>query len=168
MTRSTMTKLCMVAALAIVWGAITSHAFNPQPDPPGFGMVGITPDQTMRLSVANVGGCRQPNGLPPGPCRAQVELAFFDADGNVLKRDVRTIEAGRGVWFDCDGSVVLPRVDAVGLRTQVRPSVRVLADPPGGAVLNSTVEVFDSFGPDAGKSRFAVGVNHNQTLLRDE
>lgn len=166
MTRATMTKLAVVAGLALVGGAVAPRAFNPQPEPPGFGMVGITPDQTIRLSVANLGGCRQPNGLPPGPCRAMVEMAFFDSDGNVLKRDVRSIEAGRGTWFDCDGSVVLPRVDAVGQRAQVRASVRLLSDTPG-IVLQPTVEVFDSFGPDAGKSRVLFPGNHNATFLRD-
>ena len=57
-------------------------AFNPQPDPPGFGIVSINPDQTIRLNVV----CWQHpvDGIPPGPCSG--ELIFHDMAGNDVAR----------------------------------------------------------------------------------
>ena len=42
-----------VAAGALVVGAAwtTLVAFDPQPDPPAFGVISITPDQTIRLNA---------------------------------------------------------------------------------------------------------------------
>ena len=40
--------------VVLVTGGIVK-AFNPQPDPPAlFGMVGITPGETMQLNIVNV------------------------------------------------------------------------------------------------------------------
>ena len=60
----------VVAFAAAVVGAAaildegTSHvaAFNPQPDPPAFGMIGITHEQTARLNVVNWGDGPVPQG----------------------------------------------------------------------------------------------------------
>jgi hypothetical protein len=65
----------------IVWGEGV-RAFNPQPDPPGFGLVGISYGQTLRLNVVNTAGVL--SRFPPGPCR--VELGFLDSEGRVVRK----------------------------------------------------------------------------------
>ena len=54
-----------VAAL-LVLGVLarTTTAFDPQPDPPGYGMVGLADGQTARLNLVNLGTI---NVIPPGP-----------------------------------------------------------------------------------------------------
>ena len=79
-----------VAAGALVVGAAwtTLVAFDPQPDPPAFGVISITPDQTIRLNAV----CSE-HGVKgtPAPCRA--ELMFHDAAGNVLASQTCTAAA---------------------------------------------------------------------------
>jgi hypothetical protein len=124
-----------VAAGALVVGAAWTSlaAFDPQPDPPAFGIISITPDQTIRLNaVCSEHGV---NGVPPAPCRA--ELMLHDAAGNVLVSQIVRLKPGQATFLDY----------TVGLRTT--PSERVgiqpcvLPDPQRGRVL-PTVEVFDS------------------------
>ena len=60
----------LVAFAAAVFGAAAifdqgrsrAAAFNPQPDPPAFGMIGITHEQTARLNVVNWGDGPVPQG----------------------------------------------------------------------------------------------------------
>ena len=177
--RNVLLKVATVVAFAAaVVGAAaildqgTSHvaAFNPQPDPPAFGMIGITHEQTARLNVVNWGDvnpgpCRSSGEVQPGPCRVEVEFIWFDSQGNVLLRSTETLMPGHAAFLDLDGGT-LPRdtgpPSAGGNRTQVRAKIRLLDDPnlapvpQGDRNLAATVEVFDNFGPDAGKSRFAV------------
>lgn len=57
------------------------EAFNPQPDPPGFGIVGITDGQTLRVNVVNT-------AIPPDPIApanpARVVITFRDANGALM------------------------------------------------------------------------------------
>ena len=73
------------ASIAVILGvgvlSRSATAFNPQPDPPRFGMVGLADGQTARLNLVNL-GIPTATGIPPGPCRAH--LKFFDGDGNLL------------------------------------------------------------------------------------
>ena len=177
----------VVAFAAAVVGAAaildqgTSHvaAFNPQPDPPAFGMIGITHEQTARLNVnwgdVNPGPCRLRGEVDPGPCRVQVELIFVDSQDNVLLRSTETLMPGHAAFLDLDGAT-LPRdtgpPSAGGNRTEIRAKIRLFEDPSiqpvsqGDRNLAATVEVFDNSGLDAGKSRMGWQ-NHNETLLRD-
>ena len=155
--------------------------FNPQPDPPAFGMIGITHEQTARLNVVNWGDvnpgpCRSRGGeVDPGPCRVQVELIFVDSQGNVLMRSTESLMPGHAAFLDLDGAT-LPRdtgpPSAGGNRTEIRAKIRLFEDPSiqpvsqGDRNLAATVEVFDNSGLDAGKSRMGWQ-NHNETLLRD-
>ena len=66
---------------AVAWGAGV-RAFNPQPDPPGFGMIGISYGQTLRLSVVNTGGLL--SAFPPDPCR--VQMGFLDGEGYFVRK----------------------------------------------------------------------------------
>jgi hypothetical protein len=172
--RNVLLKVVSVVALAAVLFAAMAlldrgrvSAFNPQPDPPAFGMIGITNEQTARLNVVNVGEVQ--------PGRVQVELMFLDGQGNVLRRSTETLMPGRATFLDLDGAT-LPRdsgpPSAGGNRTQIRAKIRLVEDPNltpipiGDRNLAATVEVFDNFGLDAGKSRMGFN-NHNETLLRD-
>lgn len=105
--------------------------FNPQPDPPGFGLVTIRTDQTIRLSVA----CYDhPIGaVPPDPCRG--ELMFHDARGLVVARGTYDLQPGqRGfLRFAPDASDVGGAV--LGINPCILPA-------PGGRAVPS-VEVID-------------------------
>ena len=124
-----------VAAGALVVGAAwtTLVAFDPQPDPPAFGVVSITPEQTIRLNaVCSEHGAK---GLPPGPCRA--ELMFHDAAGNVLVSQVVRLRPGEATFLDY----------AIGVRTSALERVGIvpciIPDPEHGRVL-PTAEVSDN------------------------
>ena len=110
----------------IVWGAGVL-AFNPQPDPPGFGLIGISYGQTLRLNVVNTAGVL--SNFPPGPCR--VELGFLDSEGRLVRkaggrgvdgapepvRKAGRLEAGQSMSLDLASSDLL--IDGSG-RAQVR------------------------------------------------
>jgi hypothetical protein len=66
--------------VAVVTWSVGVRAFNPQPDPPGFGLIGIGLGQTLQLTVVNTAGLL--SGVPPGPCR--VEIGLIGADGAFL------------------------------------------------------------------------------------
>lgn len=124
-----------VAAGVLVVGAAWARlvAFDPQPDPPAFGVVSITPDQTIRLNaVCSEHGVK---GTPPDPCRA--ELMFHDAAGNVLASKIVRLRPGQSTSLDYTIGV---RTDALQ-RAGIVPCV--LPDPEHGRVLPTT-EVFDN------------------------
>ena len=60
--------------------SVTAKAFNPQPDPPGFGLVTLVAGQSIRVNVV----CSEHGvgALPPDPCAG--ELMFHDMEGNTL------------------------------------------------------------------------------------
>jgi hypothetical protein len=127
--------------LIILVTALDTHktaAFNPQPDPPAFGMIAITPDQTARLNVVRT----EPPGNPDRPMT--VELTFFDSDGMSLLRSTATVRAGRAVFLDLAGFTV-PRT---GMRTEIRGSVHIvtsLPEPDRNRVnLVANIEIFDT------------------------
>ena len=111
------------AALLVVFvsGRI-AKAFNPQPDPPAlFGMIGITPVDTMQLNIVNV----ELSGLPPGPCK--VTLRFLNSSGTILKQQTVTVkptqaaaltitgaEAGGGFRNEVHPVLVVPSNEATG------------------------------------------------------
>jgi hypothetical protein len=74
--------LGVAAGVLVALGVLTrtTTAFNPQPDPPGFGLVSLFPAQGIRINVVCSGhGVGQ---LPPGPCSG--ELMFHDVQGNTI------------------------------------------------------------------------------------
>jgi hypothetical protein len=73
----------------------TIAGFNPQPDPPGFGLVTLTPAMFMRTNVACFG--RPVNGIPPDPCRGTV--MFHNAAGDVLKQADYDLKPGTVASF---------------------------------------------------------------------
>ena len=106
--------------------------FNPQPDPPGFGMITLV-GQGARMAVS----CFEHpvNGVPPGPCSG--EVMFHDAQGNVLKSGRYGLKPGESFFLDFvpSESVGIDAVPAV----QAEPCI--LPAPGGRAVPN--VIVFD-------------------------
>ena len=43
----------IAAAIFVTWVTTRVKAFNPQPDPPAFGLITLNPDQSLRLNVVN-------------------------------------------------------------------------------------------------------------------
>ncbi len=131
-------------AVLLAAGVFSRHAgaFNPQPDPPGYGMVGIADGETARLNIVNVGVPDPTTGIPPGPCRAR--LQFVDADGNELASRGVAPEMGHAKFLDFTPRFV-PVDTAAGapLRAEIRAVV--LTDngvPPGPCRV--TLEIFDN------------------------
>jgi len=125
----------IAAAAAVTLGALTStaHAVNPIPEPPGFGIVSVNADQTIRLNVVcwehDVGG------QPPSPCSG--ELMFHDMAGNIVARQLVRLRPGGATVLDF----------ALGPRTAPATLVGIdpcwIPDPFSGRAL-PTVEVFDT------------------------
>jgi hypothetical protein len=148
----------VITALAL---APRVRAFNPQPDPPAFGMIAVTNEQTARLNVVAVGGsrCASTGDVQPGPCRIQVTLTFFDANGQVLAQRVETLQSGHATFLDLNGATLGGGVIGdFSPRSEVRADVQVLGQPPDGdrPAVVPTLEVFDNFGMDVGKTRVAL------------
>jgi hypothetical protein len=143
-----MKKPALLVFVSVFLAVKSAHAFNPQPDPPGFGMFGITREQTLRLNVSDVPAANPQT--PPDPCR--VELTFVDSAGNQLVPAVqRTIAPGASTHLDLNGADLFPIGDVAGLtRLEVRPVIRFLPNraetgrrllPPGPCV--TTIELID-------------------------
>lgn len=136
----------LLAALALVFSSVPSRAqdfnfnpggrvgFNPQPDPPGFGLIPVDAGQTVRLNVV----CfeHQVGHFPPGPCRG--ELMFHDAAGNVLSRGSYDLQPGRVAALQ-----FTPKRDKKGDKVgDVATIVPCVLPAPGGRAIPS-VEVVD-------------------------
>jgi hypothetical protein len=126
-------------AVLIAVGARVVRAFNPQPDPPGtYAMVGINPQETLRLFVVNISGT---NGIPPGPCN--VQLGFMDASGQVVKSTGGTLAPGQAGGLSITFAEVPTKGDAAAAgRVAVHPVWD--ADVVNGCYAASSAEVFDS------------------------
>ncbi|HSV15546.1 MAG TPA: hypothetical protein VLI90_14895, partial [Tepidisphaeraceae bacterium] len=103
--------------------------FNPQPDPPAFGMVSLK-NQAIRM---NVSCFEHPvNGVPPGPCRGTA--MFHNAAGDVVKSGRYDLKAGETAALLYDPAA------AAGSTVAIIPCV--LPEIGGRAVPN--VEVIDT------------------------
>jgi hypothetical protein len=136
-----------VLAVALAVGALSqiARAFNPQPDPPGYGMIGIADGETARLNVVNLGVPDPTTGIPPDPCR--MRLQFVDAEGNVLASRGVAPEMGHSKFLDFTPAFV-PVNTADGLAvTPLRAEIRAVlftdnGVPPGPCRV--TLEIFDN------------------------
>ena len=117
------------------------------------GMVGITRGQTARLNVhgdkstvdnpVDISTLDNVTDVSPGPCR-EVELMFFDSQGNIRQRSVQCIMPGQAAFLDLNGSFL----EVPGQRAEIRASARLISPLPNGdrnrINLISTLEVFDN------------------------
>jgi hypothetical protein len=149
-----MKKILLCLFVSGLIAAAPAHAFNPQPDPPGFGLLGISINETLRLNVSNVSGT--PQTFPPDPYR--VEITFVDAAGAELLPAVQTTLApGQSTSVDLNGATLLGSVTSTDsfttdstsltLREEVRPVVRIIPTttnrlPPDPCI--STIELIDN------------------------
>ena len=126
------------------------RAFNPQPDPPGYGLVGITQGQTIRITVINTADLPDPD--TPNPAR--VVITFKDGNGNLFRnsdgnpiRRVALLKGGQSASLDLNANDFAKAFDATGrlqLRpvAQIQPADGVNGTPPAPCI--PTVEVFNN------------------------
>ena len=137
--------LSLAAAVTLAGVAATAVAFNPQPDPPAFGIVSIIGSQTIRINVV----CYQHRviDVPPGPCRGV--LLLHDDAGRDLASMAVDLAPGHATFLEYKPNVRVS-VDAVPARFMIDPCW--LPDPRSGRAL-PTVEVIDTA---TGATAFAV------------
>jgi hypothetical protein len=129
-------KLAVVAIATVVSvGALytTATAFDPQPDPPAFGVVSITPDQALRLNAVCAG--HGVNGTPPDPCRA--ELMFHTAAGDTILSRFVELRPGEAAFIDVSPGTRTAAGERVGIIPCIIPG------PDSGRLL-PTAEVFNT------------------------
>jgi hypothetical protein len=143
-------KVITVAVLASILIATATlldrtrvSAFNPQPDPPAFGMLAVTHGQTARLNVVDT------MDVPPGPCR-EVELMFLDSEGNIRQRSVQCLMSGHAAFLDLNGNFL----ELTDNRAEIRGKVHLI-NPPERTMTNlvATIEVFDN---ETGRTSFIL------------
>lgn len=136
--RITITGLVVLAALTtlgIFRGTRQVHAQDqapPQHDRISFGMVGITPGQTLRVNVSNVIATND-SVLPPGPSR--VAFIVINSHGDPVRhrdgspvRRVVMLERGESAFLDLNGDDL--QFPPGPSRLQVRAVVNVFAPGP--------------------------------------
>jgi len=137
--------LIALAALAIEALAQTTSTVTSQTSTT-FGMVGLAPGQTARLSVLNSVRTAPPVLIPQLACR--VNLSFYNSDGKLLKEStIDNLGFGKAAFLD----VRRPDIDAMAGRAQIGGVVRqgLLANPVRAVPVISfcsivaTLEVFD-------------------------
>jgi hypothetical protein len=123
---------CAVAAM-LAWPALHVRAFNPQPDPPAFGLIGIDPFSTARLNAVCAVGPLPATDIPPGPC--DVTLEFHDVTGRVLKQATFRLQPGQAASLDLRSTEA-----AASRRTEIQPAI----PQAGRGFVLATVEVYDN------------------------
>ena len=126
-----------IAALAVLVMLASGRivkAFNPQPDPPAlFGMVGVTPGETLQLNVVNV----ELPGIPPGPCK--VTLRFLNDNGVIVKGKVVTVKSGQAA------SLTITGAEGGGtFRSELHPALVLASNEVAGCSAIGSVEVFNT------------------------
>lgn len=134
------TVLAMALLFAFLGGFWTSrnHSvyaqfFNPQPDPPGFGIIGVIVSETARVNVLCID--HKIAGTPPDPCTVQIQ--FRNASNTVLKGATLSLNPGQYGHVDVAASS-LKFPDGQN-RLELRPNVEFQS----GHVL-ATAETFDT------------------------
>ena len=136
--------IAMVGA-AVAVTMVSGQAFNPQPEPPSFGMVGLARTQTAILNAV----LTEAGGATRTGC--DVVLSFLDADGEPfqdaagaeLSRRV-TLEGGAAESLQLQGRHVLPAVQRVAIRARIEAAPEPAASDCGGLV--ATLEIVDARG----------------------
>ena len=133
--------------------ALAALAIQAEASPSRYGMIGLTPGETLRINVANPELPPAPGEFPPGPCRLQ--LSFMDSAGHELLPAVKvSLEAGQSTHLDINGDRLFPSTSTLPAvqRMEIRPVVLSLpkikpgttshALPPGPCV--SSIEIIDN------------------------
>lgn len=124
--------------LAALSAPDAAHAFNPQPEPPGYAAIGLWQDTTLRINLVNV-AMPDAAGVPPSPCAAEVQ--FFDEMGNSLGRiSLPAVQAGQIASAD----LMFPAGRAG--RMEVHPVIQFMRGDTTCKSILSSAEVFDSMG----------------------
>jgi hypothetical protein len=151
---------CGICAVKVI------QAFNPQPDPPGFAMIGFTPQS--QYALLNVSNVAIPGLSLGGTC--EVQLSFGDGQGRTYKQEMFTLAQGKSASLPLMLSDLTPT--SVNF-AEVAPNPRVELLPAvqrgGACILNSSVEVVQTATgqTSAYATHGALTVNHNETLVRD-
>lgn len=114
-------------------GRTSESSFDPQPDPPGFGLATLRADQAMLMDVT----CfpHEVLGAAPSACRGTV--MFHDVAGNVIRRASYDLAPGESRAF-----AVAPPLARPGSLSGIVPCV--IPEPGGRAV--PSVDIVDSLG----------------------
>lgn len=134
---TTLAVLMSIAALLINNPA---KAARPTAVEFNFGMIGITRDQTVRLSTLNL-------GIEP----VNLSINFADQEGRLIKRSVEKLEAGHSIFLDLTPGTI----DAGAGRLQIHASVEAGSRLGGdvGRRIIPTLEVFDN---ETGKTQVVL------------
>lgn len=155
-----LTAAAILITIGIAYKSQRVDAFNPQPDPPGFGMIGITLGQTLRVTVVNTNPA--PNAeIPPDPVRVTVNFRdgsnnlFRNADGTPVRRIVQ-LDGGESTTLDLNGNNFSRSLDSAG-RIQLCPVVAIQQPDGTGNIppdpVIPTVEVFNN---NNGRTQFVM------------
>ncbi len=133
------------------------EAFNPQPDPPGYGLVGLVTNQSLRINVANLGNPPDPDS-PPDPCR--VVIIFRDGNGTplttpngVVIRRVALLQGGQSTSLTLNADNFVRE----GSRFQLRPDVRIQqADGTNGLPPDPCIPSAEVMGNENGRTQFML------------
>lgn len=166
----TLTAVIIAAAavlLFIRFAPKVVKAFNPQPDPPGFGIFGISEGQSIRFSVVNTNLSAPPEPDFAPPCR--VVMTLRDSSGHAVLRPNgtpvhRVVELGRGesAYLSFNGDN-LPR----GSDGMVRPDVKVQqADPVDGQIPPPCIPSAEVISNANGRTQFMVPFVFNVQPVR--
>jgi hypothetical protein len=135
--RNPLTKLTVLLAVLLTFGAARAQADILPGVSIGFAPVGITMDQTARLNMVNVD---IPNGL-------LISWRFIDADGLPLAQAVTTLPLGKivSVDFRRAGAPLPPNTDpALSIRAEVRAQIQIVSAGVPGESLRRSLEVFNN------------------------
>jgi hypothetical protein len=132
----TRTKKLLLIAFGCA-GAVTLWAFNPQPDPPGFGLVSLADNEVMRINVV----CHNPPmDLTGRPNACTANIGFMGTDGRMLKYALKTIQPNAADFLEITRAE-LRALGVSGVRIGIAP--RVIPDT--GSRVIPTVEIYDLY-----------------------
>ena len=78
-----------IAASIVIWNSDRVRAFNPQPDPPAFGLISLNPGQSLRLNVVNrLAATTDSERLAHATRHAMLGFNLYRADGRLSPGEV--------------------------------------------------------------------------------
>ncbi len=121
----------------------TTTSGSPSPNAIEFGMIGIAPSQTLRLSII----AYKPQPVPPYDPFCIAQLGFATSSGEpVGPTKTVNLRAGEGDSLDLNGSTLIWPPTPLLERIEVLPVVTLLPSPGGGAPsCLANAEIVDTF-----------------------